>query len=85
MHDHDRHEMDRARVPVPEVPGCERELPSVLTVWQAACLLRIGRSTAYEAIRFGTWPTRIIRVGRCIRIPTTDVLALLHARPDSPE
>lgn len=54
-----------------------RQLPPTLTVVQAARLLRIGRSKAYDAVRTGDWPTRTIRVGRCIRIPTADVLALL--------
>lgn len=54
-----------------------RRLPLALSVAQAARLLRIGRSKAYEAIKTGTWPTRTIRVGRCIRIPAADVLRLL--------
>jgi excisionase family DNA binding protein len=53
------------------------QLPPVLTVEQAARLLRIGRSKAYDAVRTGDWPTRIVRVGRCIRTPTAEVLRLL--------
>ena len=37
----------------------------------------IGRSSAYQAVRTGEWPTRVVRVGRCIRIPTAEVLRLL--------
>jgi excisionase family DNA binding protein len=51
-------------------------LPAVLTVTQAAGLLGIGRSHAYEAVQTGEWPTRVIRIGRCIRIPA-EVLRLL--------
>jgi excisionase family DNA binding protein len=54
-----------------------RRLPPALTVEQAAGLLRIGRSKAYDAVRTGDWPTRVVRVGRCIRIPTVEVLRLL--------
>jgi excisionase family DNA binding protein len=52
-------------------------LPAVLSVGTAAEILGIGRSKAYEAVATGTWPTRVIRIGRCIRIPTADVLALV--------
>jgi excisionase family DNA binding protein len=54
-------------------------LPPVLTVPQAAVVLGIGRSHAYEAVRSGEWPTSVIRVGRCIRIPAAEVLRLLGA------
>jgi excisionase family DNA binding protein len=54
-----------------------RHLPAALTVIQAARVLRIGRSSAYQAVQAGTWPTRVVRVGRSIRIPAAEVLALL--------
>jgi excisionase family DNA binding protein len=54
-----------------------RRLPPVLTVVQAAALLGIGRSNAYHAVQTDSWPTRVVRVGRCIRIPTAEVLRLL--------
>jgi excisionase family DNA binding protein len=68
---------------VPAVPTNQtvedelRLLPPALTVEQAARLLRIGRSKAYQAVQSGEWPTRVLRVGRCIRIPTAEVLRLL--------
>jgi hypothetical protein len=46
-------------------------------VVQAAALLGIGRSNAYHAVKTQTWPTRVVRVGWCIRIPAADVLRLL--------
>jgi excisionase family DNA binding protein len=52
-------------------------LPAVLTVPQAAAILGIGRSHAYETVRSGDWPTSVIRLGRCIRIPAAEVLRLL--------
>jgi hypothetical protein len=54
-----------------------RRLPPVLTVVQAAALLGIGRSNAYHAVKTDSWPTRVVRVGKCIRIPTAEVLRLL--------
>jgi excisionase family DNA binding protein len=54
-------------------------LPAVLTAPQAAAVLGIGRSHAYEAVKSGEWPTSVIRVGRCIRIPAAEILRLLGA------
>jgi predicted DNA-binding transcriptional regulator AlpA len=54
-----------------------RRLPPALTVVQAAALLGIGRSNAYHAVKTDSWPTRVVRVGKCIRIPTAEVLRLL--------
>jgi excisionase family DNA binding protein len=42
-------------------------LPSVLTVDEAARLLRVNRKTLYEAVRAGEVPG-VVRVGRSIRI-----------------
>ncbi len=42
-------------------------LPPVLTVDEAARLLRVNRKTLYEAIRAGEVPG-VVRVGRSIRI-----------------
>ncbi len=38
-------------------------LPAVLDVPQAARLLGIGRTLAYELVRTEQWPTPVIRVG----------------------
>lgn len=59
-----------------------RRLPAALTVIQAADLLGIGRSSAYQAVKAGTWPTRVLRIGRTIRIPSAEVLALLGIDTD---
>jgi excisionase family DNA binding protein len=49
----------------------------------AASILSISDWTAYELIRRGTWDaTRVLRLGRKIRIPTHDLIVLLYA-PDS--
>lgn len=52
-------------------------LPPVLTVIQAARLLGIGRTLAYELIRTDSWPTPVLRAGRLIRIPSAPLLELI--------
>lgn len=52
-------------------------LPPMLTVPQAARVLGIGRTLAYELVRTQTWPTPVIRAGRLIKIPTAPLLELL--------
>lgn len=47
-------------------------LPALLTVEEAAKLLRLKRSTAYEYVNQGLIPSS--RVGRFIRIPKTKLL-----------
>ena len=53
------------------------KLPPTLDLVDAAKLLGVGRTVAYELVREGTWPTPIIRAGRKIRVPTAPMLALL--------
>jgi excisionase family DNA binding protein len=43
------------------------DLPLVLTVEEAAEVLRIGRTAAYEAVRRGELPS--FRIGRSLRVP----------------
>ena len=52
-------------------------LPAVLDVPQAARLLGIGRTLAYELVRTDQWPTPIIRVGRLIKIPSAPLIELM--------
>lgn len=55
-----------------------RNSVSVYTVEEAAKLLRIGRSAAYEAVRRGEIPA--LRLGRRLRIPRKALEELLdHA------
>ena len=49
----------------------------VLTVVEAAELLKIGRSCAYEAIRNGQLP--VIRMGRRILVPRAALERLLES------
>ena len=56
-----------------------RRLPVVVDLPTAARLLGIGRTSAYDLVRTGRWPTPVIRVGRLIRVPTAPLLATLGA------
>jgi excisionase family DNA binding protein len=51
-------------------------LPAVLTMDEAAVLLRIGRNSAYEAARRGEIPT--IRLGRRLLVPRVALERLLE-------
>ena len=50
-------------------------LPEVLTVREAAAILRVGRNQLYQAVARGQLGA--IRIGRSIRIPRQALLALL--------
>ena len=60
-------------------------LPPVLDLPTAARLLGIGRTTAYQLVRADAWPTRVLRLGRQIRIPTAQLLDLISSSPRWPE
>lgn len=70
-----------------------RGLPPVLTVEEAAKVLRVSRGSAYESVRAGGIPS--IRIGRTIRVPRHALLSMLgepaaesypngHAHPNDP-
>jgi excisionase family DNA binding protein len=56
------------------------EMPAVLTVEEAAKVLRIGRSAAYEGVRVGQIPS--LKVGRSIRVPKHQLERLLGITND---
>lgn len=55
------------------------QLPLVLSVEEFASATRIGRGTAYEAVRTGQ--IRSIRIGRRVLIPRAVLLDLLGETP----
>lgn len=55
------------------------DLPPVVDLVTAARLLGIGRTTAYQLVRAGGWPTRVLRLGRQIRIPTAQLMEFVGA------
>lgn len=62
----------------PATPGTD--LPALLTVPQAAKVLGIGRTLAYELVRTDSWPTPIIRAGKLIKIPSRPLLDLITGK-----
>ena len=52
-------------------------LPAVIDVPTAASVLGLSRTTAYELIRVGRWPTPVLCLGKLIRLPTGPILDLL--------
>lgn len=54
-----------------------------MSVDEAASLLGVGRSTAYEAVKArlagdgSAWPTPILRVGGRLRVPSVPLYAAL--------
>ena len=57
-------------------------MPEVLTVSEAAAILRIGRNQLYQAV--GRGELGAVRIGRSIRIPKQALLALLTAASPPP-
>lgn len=57
-------------IPDPSARAC-------LTAEEAFAELGIDRTTGYRAIREGTFPVPVIRVGRLIRVPTVALLRVL--------
>lgn len=55
-------------------------MPPLLTVEEAADILRIGRNTCYELVRQGQIPH--IRLGRLIRVPKHALMSWLGEQPD---
>jgi excisionase family DNA binding protein len=60
-------------------------LPEMLTVEEAASILRISRSRAYEAVTTyqrtaGADGLPVIRIGRSLRVPRRSLLAWIDAQ-----
>jgi excisionase family DNA binding protein len=51
---------------------------SVISAEEAFRLLGIDRGTGYKAIRNGTFPVQVVRVGRLIRVPTAAIDRILN-------
>lgn len=47
----------------------------------AAAVLGIGRTLAFQLLREGRFPVRVLRLGRAARVPVGDLLTLLTAAP----
>ena len=62
-------------MPDPASHNAIAELPLMLTVEEAAEVLRIGKNRAYAAVADGSLPA--VRIGRVIRIPRQGLSGLL--------
>ena len=63
------------------------DLPEVLTVEEAAAVLRIGRGAAYELTRqwretHGRHGLPVVALGRSLRVPRAALRQLLDVHPD---
>jgi excisionase family DNA binding protein len=56
------------------------DAPDVLTVPEAAALLRAGRNQTYDLIRRGE--LHAVRVGRSLRVPKAALVRFLEAEPE---
>ena len=56
-----------------------RTLPTTVDLRTASAFLGVGSTLGYQMVKDGTWPTRVLRMGRLIRIPTADLINLLDA------
>jgi len=56
--------------------------PACISAEEAFAQLGIDRTTGYRAIREGTFPVPVIRIGRLIRVPTAAFRRLLALDPD---
>jgi predicted DNA-binding transcriptional regulator AlpA len=59
-------------------------LPAVVDLPTAAHVVGVSRSTAYELVRTGQWPTPVLRLGRFIKVPTAPLLELACVSRDHP-
>lgn len=68
---------------LPNLNNQARHLPATLSVDEAADLLGVARSTAYEQVAAAVkgephdWPVPVLKVGGRLRVPTKPVLDLL--------
>jgi excisionase family DNA binding protein len=64
-----------------------RSLPATVELWPTAAeLLGVSRATAYRMAQDGSWPTKLLRLGRLYRVPTQGpdgLLAVLNL--DAPD
>lgn len=65
--------------------GSLRTLPPVLSLEDAARLLGIGRSSAYNLAKHGAFPVPVLRIGKLYRVPTAGLLDVLGASGLSPD
>jgi predicted DNA-binding transcriptional regulator AlpA len=58
---------------------------TVISAEDAFRLLGVDRGTGYKAIRNGTFPVPVMRIGRVIRVPTAALIRLLDPIEHPPD
>lgn len=59
------------------------DLPALVPLWPTgARAVGVGRTRAYAMVADGSWPTRVLRLGNLIKVPTQDLLDLLGIKAD---
>ena len=83
--------LDKVPRPVVTATTALEDLPEVLTIEEAAAVLRVSRTAAYELSRLwrasgGVEGLPVIRLGRSLRVSRADLFRLLHvqAGPEEP-
>ena len=74
-----RNRIDKAQLTLPVTPqdyGRPEDQPLLLTVKEAAALMRIGRDTTYSLVAHGRIPS--VKLGKQIRIPRAALVAHLE-------
>jgi hypothetical protein len=61
------------------------KLPASLSLIEAAALLGIGRTHAYNLEAAGDFPVPVLHLGRAIRVPTAPLLDLLGLPVPTPQ
>ena len=54
-----------------------RQLGLATDIATAASVLQIGRTTAYGLVKAGTFPVRVLRIGKSYVVPVEGLLTLL--------
>ncbi|WP_274558158.1 DNA-binding protein [Streptomyces spiramyceticus] len=57
------------------------ELPPTVNVVTAARALGISAHKAYELIRTGTFPVKVLSLGQTVKVPTAGLWAALGVQP----
>ena len=51
-----------------------------MTLVEAGHVLGISRTTSYALVQRGEWPTKLLRLGRSVRVPTAALRELVEER-----
>lgn len=55
-----------------------RQWPATVDVPTAGRPFDLGRNASYDAVKNGTFPVRVIKVGHRLRVVTAEIVALLE-------